>query len=203
MLGKQVHYKGGQPLLEGLPQTWAFLQVHSAGYSLAALEPTSHRSLHRGNLCRISALCWSLRSLGSGCCIFHNFSPGQPQFSASHIGSALLPSFVSKIIKWKWIGTQWTVETYKWSYVHGGLTLKPSPEPVNRLRSSCLPSFEIRNYLPTHLFSGFTFQGWISTAYAKARGRTWRWTGQVGLQSLTTLWFMKTALHNYRRSASY
>lgn len=53
--------------------------------------------------------------------------PGQPQFSASHTGSALLPSFVSEIIKWKWVGTQWTVETYKWSYVHGGLTLKPSP----------------------------------------------------------------------------
>lgn len=125
MLGKQVHYKGGQPLLEGLPQTWAFLQVHSAGHSLAALEPTSHRSLHRGNLCRISALCWSVCSLGSGCCIFHNF-----YFTRGCVldsPSSLLPSFVSKIIKWKWVGTQWTVETYKWSYVHGGLTLKPSP----------------------------------------------------------------------------
>lgn len=52
--------------------------------------------------------------------------PVQSQISASHTISALPLSFVSKVIRGEWVGTQWTVEMNRRAYVHRRLTLKPS-----------------------------------------------------------------------------
>lgn len=111
----------------------------------------------------------------------------QSQISASRTGSVLLPSFASKIIRLEWVGTQWTVETNKWAYVHGGLTLKPSH--INSWKGWDVFVCQVlklgRIYSP-HLFSGFAFQGWISTAHAKADYKYIRKPGRVSFFPYTT-----------------